>query len=158
MFRSYFLVIFRWYTNSNILRDNSDKWCLNVYITWTWPRNSVETCSGKEQTLFILCNYVDGSVQIIRTGWRTKWSTIWYINKKFISVTILKTNIQKERPFHEDLSSVNQVFNMTTITSGNFFNTDCDDVRYSAAHILLSRCRSEWLMLLFPLLFAALSE
>jgi hypothetical protein len=37
---------------------------------------------------------------------------------------------------HGDLSSVNQVFNMTTVTSGNFFNTDCDVVDYSTAHIL----------------------
>jgi hypothetical protein len=43
---------------------------------------------------------------------------------------ILETNTQKERP-----SSVNQVFNMTTITSGNFINTNCD-VDYSVAHII----------------------
>jgi hypothetical protein len=29
-----------------------------------------------------------------------KWSSIWYINKLFISITILKTNIQNERPLH----------------------------------------------------------
>jgi hypothetical protein len=42
--------------------------------------------------------------------------------------------IQKERPVHGDLSSVNQMFSMTTITSGNFFNMNCDDVDYSTAH------------------------
>jgi hypothetical protein len=57
------------------------------------------------------------------------------INKIFTSITILETNIQKETPMHTDLSSVNQVFSMTTITSGNFFNTNCD-VDYSTAHIL----------------------
>jgi hypothetical protein len=49
---------------------------------------------------------------------------------KSISITVLETNIQKERPLHEDLPSVNQVFNMTTITSVNF-NINCDDVDYS---------------------------
>jgi hypothetical protein len=67
---------------------------------------------------------------------RTKWSSIWYINKIFISITIPETNIQKQRPFHGDLSSVNQMFNMTTITSGSFFSTNCDAVHYSTAHIL----------------------
>jgi hypothetical protein len=52
-----------------------------------------------------------------------------------MSITILKTNIQKERPLNADLSSVNQVFNMTTITSLNFFNTNCDVVDYLMAHI-----------------------
>jgi hypothetical protein len=28
------------------------------------------------------------------------------------------------------------MFNMTTIASGNFFNTDCDDVDYPTVHIL----------------------
>jgi hypothetical protein len=37
---------------------------------------------------------------------------------------------------HGDVSSVNQVFNMTIITSGNFFNTNCDVVDYSTTHIL----------------------
>jgi hypothetical protein len=36
---------------------------------------------------------------------------------------------------HGDLSSVNQVFNMTTSKSGSFFNTNCD-ADYSTAHIL----------------------
>jgi hypothetical protein len=54
--------------------------------------------------------------------------------KIFISIRILESNIQKGRPLHEDLSSVNQVFSMTTIMSGNFFNTSCD-VDYSMAHI-----------------------
>jgi hypothetical protein len=49
---------------------------------------------------------------------------------------ILQTNLQKERPLRGDLSSVNQVFNMTTIMSGNFFNMNCDVVDYSTAHIL----------------------
>jgi hypothetical protein len=39
--------------------------------------------------------------------------------------------MQKENPSHGDLSSVNQVFNVTTITSGNFLDTN-----YSTAHIL----------------------
>jgi hypothetical protein len=56
--------------------------------------------------------------------------------KPFISITILETTIQKERPVHGDLSSVNQVFNITTIMSGNFFNTNCDVVDYLMAHIL----------------------
>jgi hypothetical protein len=68
-------------------------------------------------------------------GWYTKWSSIAYINKIFISITVLETNMQKERPLYEDLSSVNQVFNITTITSGNFFNSNCD-VDYSMAHVL----------------------
>jgi hypothetical protein len=59
------------------------------------------------------------------TGWRTKWSSIWSVNKIFISVTVLETNIQKERPLHGELSSVNQVLNMISIMSGN-----------STAHIL----------------------
>jgi hypothetical protein len=50
-------------------------------------------------------------------------------------MTILETNIQKERPLHGDLFSVNQVFSMTTIMCGNFFYMDCD-VDYSTAHIL----------------------
>jgi hypothetical protein len=41
----------------------------------------------------------------------------------------------KEGPLHGDLSSVNQVFNMTTITSSNF-NMNCVIVDYSMAHIL----------------------
>jgi D-ribose pyranose/furanose isomerase RbsD len=57
------------------------------------------------------------------------------INKIFISITIPETNIQKERPLHGDLSSVNQVLNMTTITFDNF-NKNCDVVDYSTAHIL----------------------
>jgi hypothetical protein len=65
-----------------------------------------------------------------------KWSSISSINKVFISITILETNIQTERPLHGDLSSVNQVFSMTTIMCGNFFNTNCDLVDYSTAHIL----------------------
>jgi hypothetical protein len=36
---------------------------------------------------------------------------------------------------HGDLSPVNQVFNMTVITSGNFFSTNCD-VDYSKARVL----------------------
>jgi hypothetical protein len=48
----------------------------------------------------------------------------------------METNIQKGRPLHEDLSSVNQFFNMTTIMHGNLFNTNCDTVYYSMAHIL----------------------
>jgi hypothetical protein len=48
---------------------------------------------------------------------------------------MLQTNTQKESPLHGDLSSVNQVFNMTTITSGSFFNTNCD-VDYLMAYIL----------------------
>jgi hypothetical protein len=53
-----------------------------------------------------------------------------------LSLTILETNIQKERSLHGDLSSVNQVFNVTTITSGNFLNMNCDVVDYLMAHIL----------------------
>jgi hypothetical protein len=30
------------------------------------------------------------------TGWHTKWSSIWSINKIFISITVLETNIQKD--------------------------------------------------------------
>jgi hypothetical protein len=41
-----------------------------------------------------------------------KWLSIWSINEIFISITTLKTKIQKERPLHVDLSSTNQVFNM----------------------------------------------
>jgi hypothetical protein len=37
---------------------------------------------------------------------------------------------------HGDLSPVNEVFTMATITSGSFFNTNCDVVDYSTAHIL----------------------
>jgi uncharacterized Fe-S cluster-containing radical SAM superfamily protein len=48
----------------------------------------------------------------------------------------LHTNIQKKRSLHGDLSSVNQAFNMTTITSGNFFNTNSDAVDYLMAHIV----------------------
>jgi hypothetical protein len=51
--------------------------------------------------------------------------------------------IYKKKDHCMDIYSVNQVFNMTTITSGNFFNTNCDDVDYYKAHILLSRCRNE---------------
>jgi hypothetical protein len=65
-----------------------------------------------------------------------KWSSIWSVNKIFILITILESNIQKEGPLQGDLSSsVNQMFNMTAITSGNFFNMTCD-VDYSTAHIL----------------------
>jgi hypothetical protein len=39
-------------------------------------------------------------------------------------------------PLHGDLSPVNRVLSMTTVTSGNSFNTKCDDVDYSAAHVL----------------------
>jgi hypothetical protein len=35
-----------------------------------------------------------------------------------------------------EIYPVNQVFNVTTITSGNFFNMNCDVVDYSTAHIL----------------------
>jgi hypothetical protein len=49
---------------------------------------------------------------------------------------MLETNIQKERTLHGYLFSMNQVFNMTTITSGNFFNTNFDIVEYSTAHVL----------------------
>jgi hypothetical protein len=31
---------------------------------------------------------------------------------------------------------MNQLLTMTTITSGNFFNTNSDDVDYSTAHIV----------------------
>jgi hypothetical protein len=55
-----------------------------------------------------------------------KWSSIWSNNKILISITILETNIQKESPMHRDLFSVNQMFNMTTVTSGTFFNMNCD--------------------------------
>jgi hypothetical protein len=41
-----------------------------------------------------------------------------------------KTNIE------EDLFSVNKVFNMTTIMSGNLFDTNCDAVDYLMAQIL----------------------
>jgi hypothetical protein len=44
--------------------------------------------------------------------------------------------MQKEEPLHGDLSSVNQAFNMTTVTSGNFFSTNCGAVDYATAHIL----------------------
>jgi hypothetical protein len=54
----------------------------------------------------------------------------------FISIMILETNIQKQRPLHGDISSVNQALNMTTITSINFFKTNCDVVDDSTAHIL----------------------
>jgi hypothetical protein len=43
--------------------------------------------------------------------------------------------MQKERPLHGDLSCVPQVFKVTTITSGNFSNTNCD-VYYLTAHVL----------------------
>jgi hypothetical protein len=89
---------------------------------------------------YILFNF--SYLCVFNTGWHTKWPSIWSINKICISITILGTNIQKERPLHGDLCSVNQVFNMTTITSGNFFNTNCD-VDYSPAHIL-SYLRPEW--------------
>jgi hypothetical protein len=56
----------------------------------------------------------------------------------FISTTILETNIQKERPLHGDLSSVNYVFIRPTIMSGNFFNTNYDVVDYLMAHIISS--------------------
>jgi hypothetical protein len=36
---------------------------------------------------------------------------------------------------YTDLSSVNLVFNMTTITSNNFFNMNCDVTDYPMAHI-----------------------
>jgi hypothetical protein len=52
------------------------------------------------------------------------------------SIVSQPITLQKERPLHGDLFPVNQVFNMTTITSGNFFNTNCDVVDYSVAHIL----------------------
>jgi hypothetical protein len=42
---------------------------------------------------------------------------------------------QKERPLRGGLTSVNQVFNITNITSGNFFSTNCD-VDYSMADVL----------------------
>jgi hypothetical protein len=50
--------------------------------------------------------------------------------KSFFQLTILETNIQKERPLHGDVSSVNQVFNMTTVMSTKFFNMNCDVVDY----------------------------
>jgi hypothetical protein len=49
------------------------------------------------------------------TGWRTKWSSIWSINNIFISITILQTNIQKERILHGDLSSVNKYLPYTVL-------------------------------------------
>jgi hypothetical protein len=54
----------------------------------------------------------------------------------YYSITILETNVQKQRVLHGDLASVNQVFSMPTITFCNFFNTNCDVVDYSMAHIL----------------------
>jgi hypothetical protein len=56
--------------------------------------------------------------------------------KSLFQLTVLETNIQKERPLHGDSSFVNQVFNMTMITSGNFFNTNCD-VDHLTANILI---------------------
>jgi hypothetical protein len=52
---------------------------------------------------------------------------------------------------------VNQVLGMTTITSGNFFNANCDVVDYSTAHILtyLVAGLNE---LSIPLLFVAFLE
>jgi hypothetical protein len=65
--------------------------------------------------------------------------------------------MEEERPLRGDVSFVNQVFNMTTITCGNSFSTNCD-VDYSTAHILLSPCRPERLVLSIPLLFADFLE
>jgi hypothetical protein len=62
-------------------------------------------------------------------------SSILSINKIFISITILATNIQREMSLHIDLSSRNQVFRVTTIMSGSFFIPKYD-VDYSMAHIL----------------------
>jgi hypothetical protein len=42
----------------------------------------------------------------------------------------------KERLLHGDLSYVDQMFNLTTVTPGKFFNTNCDVVDYSMAHTL----------------------
>jgi hypothetical protein len=49
---------------------------------------------------------------------------------------LIKSLLQKEMPLHGDLASVNQVFNMPTITSGNLFDTNYDVVDYSTGHIL----------------------
>jgi hypothetical protein len=65
-----------------------------------------------------------------------KWSSIWSINKIFILITVLETNIQKERPLCGDLPSVSQVFNMTTIISGSFLNDTSLFWAYSANAIL----------------------
>jgi hypothetical protein len=53
----------------------------------------------------------------------------------FLLSTVMSQYKKKDHCM-EDLSSVNQVLNMITITSGNFFNTDCDAVDYLTAQIL----------------------
>jgi hypothetical protein len=40
----------------------------------------------------------------------------------------------KESLLHRDLSYVDQMFNMSTITPGKFFSMNCDVVDYSVAH------------------------
>jgi hypothetical protein len=62
------------------------------------------------------------------------------MNEIFISITILETNTQKERPLPDDLFSVNQVFSMTTIMSGNFFKMNCDFVDYLTASTFSREC------------------
>jgi hypothetical protein len=85
-----------------------------------------------------LC-YVDFSSKLFKfyvQGGARNDSVFDLVNKIFISITVLETNIQKESPLHGDLSSVNQVFSMSTITFGKLLNTNCDVVDYSTAHLL----------------------
>jgi hypothetical protein len=54
-----------------------------------------------------------------------------------------------------EIYPLSQVINTTTVTSGNFFNTNSVVVYYSMAQILSYLSRPEWLMLSIPLLFAS---
>jgi hypothetical protein len=125
--------------NTNYIMRHCRIQLLNLKTLWPW----VSTSKFKYHKLkfkwkFQYINHTKCDfpyrLNIKLTGRHMKWSSIWYINKILISIIVLETNIQKERKMHGDSSSLNQVFNMTTITSGNF-NTKCD-VDYSTAHIL----------------------
>jgi hypothetical protein len=68
-------------------------WILHNISKW-WSSYCISTQ--------IITHDMDGT----HTEWCTKWSSIWSINKIFISITILQTNVHKERPLHGDLSAI----------------------------------------------------
>jgi hypothetical protein len=70
------------------------------------------------------------------TGWQ--WSSIWFINNIFISITVLETNIQKKdhcMKFCPLWIKCSLWPPLWLTTSGNCFSTSCD-VDYLTAHIL----------------------
>jgi hypothetical protein len=105
----------------------SEAWSNPWIFIWLYcDKGGLSYLSEVKQSPFLIISsanfhqYFDLLGQILNWYYRVVHEMIqhlWSLNKILISITILQTNMQKERPLYGDLFSVNHVYSMTTITS-----------------------------------------